>query len=205
MTPTSLRAEIGFPMRRPLHHLPRQQDRSPRHPRRTGTGRHHRSGRMRPMPATVKRWTQRAKPFDLAPQLAAGLDRIALQSALPPALPATRSTAPSGIIEAKRAGTDVAKLANIQPPALRRNCLYDQSRHARSHGRSRRTRRAHMPLLKLKLGAAGGARTPRRHPRRRAQYPPRRRDAADGSRTAAATAPPATPVSNSSNNPPRRQ
>ncbi|WP_449394671.1 N-acetyl-D-Glu racemase DgcA [Devosia riboflavina] len=94
--------------------------------------------------------------LSLAPQLASGLDRTTLQSALPPGAARNAIDCAFWDLEAKRAGTDVAKLANILPPA-RIETAYTISLDTPDAMAEAATRHAHMPLLKLKLGAPGDA------------------------------------------------
>ncbi|CAN7354987.1 N-acetyl-D-Glu racemase DgcA [Devosia sp. LjRoot3] len=94
--------------------------------------------------------------LSLAPQLAAGLDRTGLQSVLPPGAARNAIDCAFWDLEAKRAGTDVAKLAGIQPPT-RIETAYTISLDTPEAMAEAAARRAHMPLLKLKLGAPGDA------------------------------------------------
>lgn len=94
--------------------------------------------------------------LSLTPRLAAGLDRAGLQSTLPPGAARNALDCAFWDLEAKRAGTDVAKLANILPPA-RIETAYTISLDTPQAMAEAATRHAHMPLLKLKLGAPGDA------------------------------------------------
>ncbi|MBO9589125.1 N-acetyl-D-Glu racemase DgcA [Devosia sp.] len=94
--------------------------------------------------------------LSLAPQLAAGLDRTALQTALPPGAARNAIDCAFWDLEAKRAGTDVATLAHIQPPA-RIETAYTISLDSAEAMAEAAARHAHMPLLKLKLGAPDDA------------------------------------------------
>ncbi|KRA97710.1 mandelate racemase [Devosia sp. Root685] len=93
---------------------------------------------------------------NLAPQLASGLDRAGLQTALPPGAARNAVDCAFWDLEAKRAGTDVAKLANVRPPA-RIETAYTISLDTPEAMAEAALRHAHMPLLKLKLGAPGDA------------------------------------------------
>lgn len=92
----------------------------------------------------------------LTPQLAAGLDRQGLQTALSPGAARNALDCAFWDLEAKRASTDVATLANIQPPA-RIETAYTISLGTPDAMAEAAARHAHMPLLKLKLGAPGDA------------------------------------------------
>ncbi|HWV22531.1 MAG TPA: N-acetyl-D-Glu racemase DgcA [Devosia sp.] len=92
----------------------------------------------------------------LAPRLAAGLDRKGLQTALPPGAARNALDCAFWDLEAKRAATDVATLAHIQPPA-RIETAYTISLDTAQAMAEAAARHAHMPLLKLKLGAPGDA------------------------------------------------
>lgn len=94
--------------------------------------------------------------LSLAPQLAAGLDRKGLQTALPPGAARNAIDCAFWDLEAKRAQTDVAQLADIQPPE-RIETAYTISLDSAEAMAEAAARRAHMPLLKLKLGAPGDA------------------------------------------------
>ena len=94
--------------------------------------------------------------LSLAPQLAAGLDRTGLQTVLPPGAARNAIDCAFWDLEAKRASTDVATLAHIQPPA-RIETAYTISLDTAKAMAEAAARRAHMPLLKLKLGAPGDA------------------------------------------------
>lgn len=92
----------------------------------------------------------------LAPQLASGLDRTTLQTVLPPGAARNAIDCAFWDMEAKIAGTDVATLAGIQPPA-RIETAYTISLDTPEAMAEAAARHAHMPLLKLKLGAPGDA------------------------------------------------
>lgn len=94
--------------------------------------------------------------LSLTPQLASGLDRTALQSALPPGAARNALDCAFWDLESRRAGTDVATLAGIQPPA-RIETAYTISLDTPEAMAEAAARHAHMPLLKLKLGAPGDA------------------------------------------------
>lgn len=94
--------------------------------------------------------------LSLAPQLAAGLDRTGLQSVLPPGAARNAIDCAFWDLEAKRARTDVATLANILPRA-RIETAYTISLDTPEAMAEAAARHAHMPLLKLKLGAPGDA------------------------------------------------
>lgn len=90
--------------------------------------------------------------LSLAPQLAAGLDRKGLQSVLPPGAARNALDCAFWDIESRHAGTDVATLAGTQPPA-RIETAYTISLDTAEVMAETAARHAHMPLLKLKLGA----------------------------------------------------
>jgi L-alanine-DL-glutamate epimerase-like enolase superfamily enzyme len=92
----------------------------------------------------------------LASQLSRGLDRISLQSALPPGAARNALDCAFWDLEAKRADADVAQLAGIEPPA-RIETAYTISLDTPDAMAESAARHAHMPLLKLKLGAPGDA------------------------------------------------
>lgn len=87
-------------------------------------------------------------------QLAAGLDRAGLQAILPPGAARNAIDCAFWDLEAKRASTDVARLANIRPPD-RIETAYTISLDTAEAMAEAAALNAHMPLLKLKLGAPG--------------------------------------------------
>ena len=94
--------------------------------------------------------------LSLAPQVAGGLDRKDLQTALPPGAARNALDCAFWDLEAKRAGADVAQLAGIEPPA-HIETAYTISLDTPEAMAEAAARHAHMPLLKLKLGAPGDA------------------------------------------------
>lgn len=92
----------------------------------------------------------------LGPQLAAGLDRAGLQAALPPGAARNALDCAFWDLEARGAGTSVADLAGIEPPK-RIETAFTISLDTPEAMAATAARHAHMPLLKLKLGAEGDA------------------------------------------------
>ncbi len=92
----------------------------------------------------------------LGPHLAAGLDRASLQTALPPGAARNALDCAFWDLEARLAGTSVARLAGIEPPK-RIETAFTISLDTPEAMAAAAARHAHMPLLKLKLGAEGDA------------------------------------------------
>jgi len=92
--------------------------------------------------------------LSLAPAIAAGLDRQALQSALPPGAARNGLDCAFWDLEAKRAGTSVSALAVLDVPPLVTTAytisLGTPEAMAQAAGKA-----SAYPLLKLKLGGAG--------------------------------------------------
>lgn len=92
----------------------------------------------------------------LGPQLAAGLDQAGLQAALPPGAARNALDCAFWDLEARRVGASVAKLAGIEPVG-RIETAFTISLDTPEAMAATAARHAHMPLLKLKLGAEGDA------------------------------------------------
>lgn len=90
------------------------------------------------------------------PAIAAGMDRAGLQAALPPGAARNGLDCAFWDFEARGAGSDVAKLAGLEwPEGL--ETAFTISLDSPEAMAAAATRSAHLPLLKLKLGAPGDA------------------------------------------------
>ncbi|ODT79762.1 MAG: dipeptide epimerase [Pelagibacterium sp. SCN 64-44] len=89
-----------------------------------------------------------------APALAAGLDRTGLQAALPPGAARNALDCAFWALEARLAGRDVAALAGLNWPRTMPTA-FTISLDTPDAMAAAAARAAHMPLLKLKLGAPG--------------------------------------------------
>lgn len=89
-----------------------------------------------------------------APALAAGLDRDGLQQVLPPGPARNALDCALWALDAREAGTDVATLAGVPRPE-KIETAFTISLDTPAAMASAAARAAHLPLLKLKLGAAG--------------------------------------------------
>lgn len=89
-----------------------------------------------------------------APAIAAGLDRIGLQKALPPGAARNAIDCAMWDLEARLAGTDVARLGGLAWPATMATA-FTISLDTPDLMAAAAARAAHLPLLKLKLGAPG--------------------------------------------------
>lgn len=90
----------------------------------------------------------------LGPQIAAGLDRAQLQSALPPGAARNGIDCAFWSLEARLAGADIADLAGVDWPKTM-TTAFTISLDTPEAMAAAAQKAAHMPLLKLKLGAAG--------------------------------------------------
>ncbi|MGV3651155.1 MAG: N-acetyl-D-Glu racemase DgcA [Devosia sp.] len=96
----------------------------------------------------------RAAIDTLAPAIASGLDRAALQSALPPGAARNALDCAFWDLEAKRAGRRIAELAALPAPSPVATCFTISLDTPEAMAEAAR-RAVHLPLLKLKLGAEG--------------------------------------------------
>ena len=92
----------------------------------------------------------------MAPAIAAGMTRQALQSALPPGAARNALDCAFWDLEAKRAGTSVAALAGLALPE-RIETAFTISLGSPDAMADAAAKATHLPLLKIKLGAPGDA------------------------------------------------